>query len=84
MLDRAVRLATWLASPAHDLDEPAPCPVCGRVVRVSWNHQPGTVAANLRIPRPVEELVGACTAQHGVEHTAAEVAAAKADKPWRP
>lgn len=82
-LDGLVRLVRWLASSAHELDEAATCPVCGRTVRVMYNHMPATPASNMRIPRPVGELVGACTAQHGIEHTAAEVAAARAEKPWR-
>lgn len=45
------------------------------------NHRPASPATGLWIPRPVGELVGACSQQHGTEHSAAEVAAAEAEKP---
>ncbi|HEX9968627.1 MAG TPA: hypothetical protein VGB03_00685 [Acidimicrobiales bacterium] len=78
-----VRLLRWLGAPAEDDSTSGRCPVCRRKVTVAPNHLGGTHGAGLWIPRPVSELVGACSDQHGTDHTDAEIAAARAENPWR-
>ncbi len=80
MLSRILRFLRWLWAPADDL--PGHCPICRRPVQVPPNSVtgPGTC---LPIPRPVEELVGACRQQHGTDHTEEEIRVAKATRPWR-
>lgn len=81
MTSRLVRLLKWLWSDVKP--EPGHCPLWGREVDVAPNSMPGRWSANIRIPRPVRELVGACLAQNGTAHTEAEIAAAAAERPWR-
>ena len=75
------RVLTWLFSTDNPTTRAA-CPICGRIVTVASNRMGGT-AETFSIPRPVSELTGACSLQHGTTHSAEEIQAARAEKPWR-